>query len=157
MKRITRLAALLPFIMVAAACGTSDDDASSEAVETTVAETPSETTESAPETTAPAADSEVVEEPDAEVADDPVEEEEMVWLPNHGIFDPVEQFRCHHVHLQEPDRAHRPDQCQWPDVVRARFSRAEFLRASPATGRRLDLQVLILRVRPVKIGVSGTA
>ena len=79
MKRITRLAALLPFIMVAAACGTSDDDASSEVVETTVAETPSETTESAPETTAPAADSEAVEEPDAEVADDPVEEEEMVY------------------------------------------------------------------------------
>ncbi len=79
MKRITRLAALLPFIMVAAACGTSDDDASSEAVETTVAETPSETTESAPETTAPTADSEVAEESDAEVADDPVEEEEMVY------------------------------------------------------------------------------
>ena len=79
MKRITRLAVLLPFIMVAAACGTSDDGVSSEAVETTVAETPSETTESAPETTAPAADSEVAEESDAEVADDPSEEEEMVY------------------------------------------------------------------------------
>ncbi|MEL0194996.1 MAG: ABC transporter substrate-binding protein, partial [Acidimicrobiaceae bacterium] len=76
MKRITRLAALLSFIMVAAACGTSDDDASSEAVETTVAETPNETTESAPETTMPTADSEVAEETDAEAADDPVEEEE---------------------------------------------------------------------------------
>ena len=72
MKRIIRLAALLPFIMIAAACSTSADDASSEAVETTVAETPSETT-------APAADSEVVEEPNAEVADEPVEEDEMVY------------------------------------------------------------------------------
>ncbi|MBF28754.1 MAG: ABC transporter substrate-binding protein [Acidimicrobiaceae bacterium] len=72
MKRITRLAALLPFIMVAAACGTSTDDASSEAAETTVAETPSETT-------APEADSEVAEAPDAEVADDPGEEDEMVY------------------------------------------------------------------------------
>ena len=86
MKRITRLAVLLPLIMVAAACGTSDDgandDVGSEAVETTVAETPSETTESAPETTVPTADSEVAEESDAEVADDPVEEEEEMVYPS---------------------------------------------------------------------------
>ena len=37
MKRIIRLAALLPFIMIAAACGILGDDAGSEAVETTVA------------------------------------------------------------------------------------------------------------------------
>ena len=79
MKRTTRLAALLPFIMVTAACSTSADDATSEAAQTTVAEAPSETTESAPETTVPTADSEVAEESDAEVADDPSEEEEMVY------------------------------------------------------------------------------
>ena len=79
MKRTTRLAALLPFVMAAVACGTSADDSSSEAVQTTVAETLSETTESAPETTAPAASGEVAEESDAEVANDQIEEDEMLY------------------------------------------------------------------------------
>lgn len=79
MKRIMRLAVLLPVIFAASACGSSADNTSDELAESTKAEIETEETEEAAETSAPDGDAEATEE--ATATEPSADEESATTFP----------------------------------------------------------------------------